>query len=59
MGFKELYLINYCTRGEEEEGLEGLIQGCETLLPILLFSVRTLFREVSVLRVYALNVKRN
>lgn len=56
MGFKELYLINYCTRGEEEEGLEGLIQGCETLL---LFSVRTLFREVSVLRVYALNVKRN
>lgn len=44
--FKELWLINYCT-GEEEDGLEGLVQGCETLLLSLLSSVRRLFREVS------------
>lgn len=39
--FKELCLINYCT-GEEEEGLEGLVQGYEPFLTILLASVETI-----------------
>lgn len=46
MSFKELCLINYCTGEQEEEGLEGLVQGCELFLTIFLSSVKRLFREV-------------